>query len=286
MASPLIGGGPILICSALLFAVMATSAKAAAWQVSGTEVAFIRSVFGLLVCALYHRFGRPLVARNRMGLFLRGASGAIAVYAYFLAIAHLPVGIATLLNYTSPIFTAIWAALLFSERLTLRAAGALTLTTLGLAAVIRGQAPPGALGLGVWELTGMCGAILSGLSMVFIGELRKTDGSWEIFAAFSLACMIVSAPQALAHWQWPTGHTWLYLALMGVTSVSAQILMTFAMREVSATISGIVNQLAPIASLALGWVIFHERFALLTSCGIALTLVGGSIGAALASRRR
>ena len=265
---------------------MATSAKAAAWQVSGTEVSFIRAVFGICACLLYHRFGRPLVARNRMGLFLRGATGALAVYAYFLAIAHLPVGIATLLNYTSPIFTAIWAAVLFHERLTLRAAGALTLTTLGLAAVIHGQAPPGALGLGVWELTGMCGAVLSGLSMVFIGELRKTDGSWEIFAAFSVACMLVSAPQAIAHWAWPTSHTWIYLALMGVTSVSAQILMTFAMREVSATISGIVNQLTPVASLVFGWLLFHERFAPLTRFGITFTLLGGSIGAALASRRR
>jgi drug/metabolite transporter (DMT)-like permease len=264
---------------------MATAAKIASRTVSGTETAFLRSAFGLIACVGHHLAVRPLVARNRMGLFLRGVTGALAVYAYFQAIEHLPVGIATLLNYTMPVFSAVWAALLYRHRLTARAALALLCTTLGLGAVIHGQAPPGSLGLGVWELTGMCGAILSGLSMVFIAELRKTDGSWEIFAAFSLACMLVAAPQTMAHFVWPDPRTWLALLLMGIASVAAQVLMTYAMREVSATISGIVNQITPVASLVFGWLLFGDRFGRLTSVGIVLTLVGGSIGAVIANRR-
>ena len=41
-------------------------------------------------------------ANNKLGLLLRGAYGGAAVLFYFLGIAHLPVGIATLLNYTAP----------------------------------------------------------------------------------------------------------------------------------------------------------------------------------------
>jgi drug/metabolite transporter (DMT)-like permease len=264
---------------------MATAAKIASRSVSGTETAFLRSVFGLVACAGYHLLGRPLVARNKMGLFWRGTTGAIAVYAYFLAIEHLPVGIATLLNYTSPIFTAIWAAILYRYRLSLRTALALACTTLGLAAVIYGQAPPGSIGVGPWEMVGMCGAIMSGLSMVFIAELRKTDGSWEIFAAFSLACMLVAAPQTLVHFAVPDLRAWLALLVMGVASVSAQVLMTYAMREVSATVSGIVNQITPVASLLFGFLLFDDRFNRITSIGIVLTLVGGSIGAVIAHRR-
>ena len=39
-------------------------------------------------------------ATNKVGLLMRGAYGGAAVLFYFLGIAHLPVGIATLLNYT------------------------------------------------------------------------------------------------------------------------------------------------------------------------------------------
>ena len=278
-------GGIILVGSAVLFAIMATAAKIASAHVSGTETAFLRSLFGILACVGHHLFVQRLVARNKVGLFLRGATGAVAVYCYFLAIEHLPVGIATLLNYTMPVFSAIWAALFYRHRLGRRTAIALVFTTVGIGAVIHGQAPPGSLGLGPWELCGMCGAILSGLSMVFIAELRKTDGSWEIFAAFSVACMLVAAPQAIAHWTWPGGGAWAALAVMGVASVSAQILMTYAMREVSATLSGIVNQITPVTSLLLGLVLLGERFGTVTSIGIALTLFGGSLGAMLASRR-
>ena len=278
-------GGPLLVVSALLFAVMALAAKEASRAMSGTQVAFVRSLMGLAACAGYHVFVRRLVARNRLGLLVRGATGALAVYAYFLAIEHLPVGIATLLNYTSPIFTAFWSVLLFRQRIHARAYAALLLTTVGLAAVIRGQAPAGAFGLGIWELTGLTASLFSGLSMVFIAELRKTDGAWEIFATFSLACALVSAPQALAHWTWPAGAAWRPLAVMGVASVAAQVGMTYAMREGSATVAGIVNQLTPVASLTFGWLLFDERFGRLTAAGIVFTLAGGSIGATLAAWR-
>jgi drug/metabolite transporter (DMT)-like permease len=270
-----------LVCSAILFACMATAAKQVSHGMGGAEVAFLRSVFGVLACVTLHFCVRPLVAHNRLGLLLRGGSGALAVYAYFLAIEHLPVGIATLLNYTSPVFTAIWSMIFFHERLARRAYVALGLTTCGLAAVIHGQAPPGTLGFGRWELIGMCGAMFSGLSMVFIAELRKTDGAWEIFAAFSASCVLVTTPGALSQWRWPTERAWLPLVAMGMCSISAQIIMTFAMRKVSATLAGIVNQLTPAVSLLLGAALYGDRFGLITSCGIVCVLVGGATGAAL-----
>jgi len=278
-------GGLLVLCSSLLFAAMALFAKAASETLSGTEVAFVRSAFGLLVCGLVAT-RRPFVARNRSGLFWRGLSGAIAVYLYFVAIAHLPVGIATLLNYTAPVFTAIWSVIVFGERLDRRSLFALGLTTLGIGFVLRGQAGPGALGVGVYELIGLCGAIISGLSMALIADLRRTDGAWEIFLAFSLGCLLITAPQALAGWRAPSPRAWALLVGMGLFSVSAQLVMTYAMRYVTATLSGVINQMTPIASLLFGWLVFGERFGLLTSVGITLTLLGGSLGAYLASSGR
>ncbi len=103
-----------LVLSATLFAVMATAAKQVSRGLGGPEIVVLRSAFGIVACALVHVFVRRLVARNKLGLAARGLFGAIAVYAYFLAIEHLPVGIATLLNYTAPVFTAIWSVITFS----------------------------------------------------------------------------------------------------------------------------------------------------------------------------
>lgn len=275
----------VLVVGSLLFSGMTLFAKAATRSVPAAEVAFVRSAFGLIACALA-AWRRPFVVSNKWGLFWRGATGAVAVSCFFVAIEHLPVGIATLLNYTSPVFTALWAAALLGERIGLLTILALLFTTCGLGFVLEGQAPPGSLGVGLYQLIGIAGAIMSGLSMALIAEVRRTDGAWEIFAAFSLGCLLVSAPLALVHPVLPSPRAWLFLVGMGLFSVSAQLLMTHAMGYVSATLSGVVNQLTPAMSLLIGWIVFEEHFSPVTAFGIALTLTGGGLGAWLASRKR
>src|SRR5262249_4218496 len=102
---PIASATAIMVTAALLFGVMAILAKAAAARLPGPEVAFVRFVIGLLACVVAATRLR-LRANNWRGLFWRGAFGGAAVLCYFLAIAHLPVGMATLLNYTAPVFTA------------------------------------------------------------------------------------------------------------------------------------------------------------------------------------
>ena len=190
-----------LVLAALVFAAMALATKLAAARLPGPEIAFIRFLIGLVACALAATRFR-LRARNKLGLFMRGAYGGAAVLFYFLGIAHLPVGIATLLNYTAPVFTAIYAAAFLGEAITRATLGALGLTSVGVVMVMLGTAPAGSLGhpLGRWQLVGVLSAMLSGAAVATIREVRKTDGSWEIFAAFCLAGAVISAGPALAAW--------------------------------------------------------------------------------------
>jgi drug/metabolite transporter (DMT)-like permease len=270
-----------LVAAALLFSLMALAAKVAARRLPGPEVAFTRFAVGLAGCAVA-AVRRPLRARNKWGLFLRGAYGGAAVLLYFLAIAHLPVGIATLLNYTAPVFTAMYAALFLGEALGRRTAVALTLTTIGVGLVIKGTAPPGALGLGSWQLVGVASAMLSGAAVATIREVRKTDGSWEIFTAFCLAGVAITAGPAWWSWIHPTAFEWLVLAGVGTLSLGAQLLMTYALRYVRAAVGGVIAQLTPVASLSLGWAFLGERIPPLALIGATLTLAGVCVGTIVA----
>ena len=273
-----------LVAAALVFAAMALATKLAAARLPGPEIAFIRFLIGLAACALAATRFR-LRARNKLGLFMRGAYGGAAVLFYFIGIAHLPVGIATLLNYTAPVFTAIYAAAFLGEAITRATLGALGLTSVGVVMVMLGTAPPGSLMLGRWQLVGVLSAMLSGAAVATIREVRKTDGSWEIFAAFCLAGAVISAGPAVAAWVPPRPTEWLILAAVGVTSVVGQLLMTHALRYVRAAVGGIIAQLTPVTSLAFGWVLFDDRIGGLALAGAALTLAGVSVGAYLAAGR-
>src|SRR5881392_625424 len=111
---PVLPAAVLLFAAAALFAVMAVLARMAAAVLPGPEVAFVRFCIGLVACAIAATRFR-LRTNNRIGLLLRGVFGGAAVLLYFLAIEHLPVGVATLLNYTAPVFTAVYAAIFLGE---------------------------------------------------------------------------------------------------------------------------------------------------------------------------
>jgi drug/metabolite transporter (DMT)-like permease len=266
----------LALCS-LLFGLMAVTAKAAALRLPGPQVAFVRFLVGLMACAIVS-VRRPLRARNVTGLVLRGAFGGAAVLCYFLTIEHLPVGIATLLNYTAPVFTAVWAALFLHEPLDASSIGALALATCGVLLVSLGTSrTTGAAG--VWLLVGAMSALLSGAAVAVIRQVRKTDGAWEIFASFCIGGALISGIPAVRSWVAPSPREWLLLAAVGAASVAAQLGFTWSLRYVRAGPAGIVQQLTPVAALALGWLVYGDRISTLSAVGAALALTGVSWGA-------
>jgi drug/metabolite transporter (DMT)-like permease len=279
---PFASAPALLVLASLLFAVMAVLAKKVAGRLPGPEVAFVRFCIGLLAVGIASTRIK-LRARNKIGLLLRGSFGGGAVLLYFSAIEHLQVGVATLLNYTAPVFTAVYAVAFLDELVTPATFGALGVTTIGVGLVLTGTAPPGSIGLGFWQCVGIGSALLSGAAVATIREVRKTDGSWEIFAAFCVGGGIMTAVPTAVRWVSPSTVEWAALVVIGLISVVAQLLLTYALRFVSAAGAGIIIQLTPVAALTLGWVLFEEKMAGVAILGAAVTLAGVSWGAYLAA---
>src|SRR6266566_2644465 len=106
-----------MVIAATAFGAMAFAAKIASKRISGTEVAMIRMAIGLLPCMVVPRYRRAALTFQRIDLILyRGFFGGVAVMLYFLAIEHTTAGIATLLNYTAPIWSGLFSALFIGER--------------------------------------------------------------------------------------------------------------------------------------------------------------------------
>ena len=103
---------------ATLFGVMAFTAKLASARLGGAQVAMIRFVVSLIPVFAVPRYRRAALTFTRVDLlFYRGFFGGLAVLCYFLAIEHIAVGVATLLNYTAPIFSGLFAALIIGDPL-------------------------------------------------------------------------------------------------------------------------------------------------------------------------
>lgn len=262
--------------SAVCFAAMAFAAKLVSERIPGSQVAFLRFVFMLLPVVVVPRLARKSMEFQRIDLLLyRGVFGGVAVLCYFLAIAHIPVGLATLINYASPVFSVPFAAFFLGERVDRRLLLPLVMALVGMALAAGGGGSAGSLfHFGLWEGLAVASSVLSGAALTAIRAARRTESSWAIYGSFSLFGMLAAAPFALPGFVAPTSREWLLLAAVGGFSIIAQLLMTWAYRWVTNLQAGVLSQLTVVLSMFLGVVFLGDRLTPVQILGSALTLAG------------
>ena len=270
-----------MFASAMMFGAMAFAAKIAAARLSGPEVAMVRMAVGLVPVLLVPRWLRRATKIQRVDLILlRGIFGGLAVMLYFVAIQHTSVGLATLLNYTSPVWSGLMSMLFLRERFSARVLIPLPVALFGIFLVVHAKTGR----LTRWELAGICSAIAGGAAITAIRAARRTESSWAVYASFCFFGMLVNAPFALMGWKWPHADEWLALAATGLLAMGAQLFMTFSLRWLDAMTTGVISQLAVIVSFIFGAVFLHDRVTPAAALGSALT-IGGVIGVILLTSR-
>ncbi len=279
-----LGARWLLFGSGMLFGLSAVLTKVAtrgAQGMSGAQATTVRFALGLVLIAVLFRL-RPGTFRpvKRWLLVSRGFFGGLAALLYFVAIARISPGEATLLTNTFPSWAVLISFFLLRERPTLHIALALAVASLGVFLVMGGG--HASFHLGVGQAIAILSAIFGGFAVTSIRALRATDNAPTIFFAFCVGALAVSAP--LSGGSWPTSPTpWLAAAAVGIVAFAAQLLMTEAYGELSVPEAAIWQQLNPIASYAWSLTI-GERITGWTIVGVVLGAAGVVYGAVLGHR--
>lgn len=148
-----------MLAASFMFALMGALGKAASATLPPMEVAFLRSFGSWVILAGAVAGGAFTVrVRNLPAMILRCLAGAASMAGYFWTLAQLPLADATLLTYTSPIFTALAAWWILRERPSWVTWAGLLLALAGTAVLIRPEShlwqPASAIGLLGAALTG------------------------------------------------------------------------------------------------------------------------------------
>jgi drug/metabolite transporter (DMT)-like permease len=221
-----------------------------------------------------------------------GASVAAVNLTYYVAIDHLPVGVAIALQYTGP------AMLLAATALLLRgvepAPGRLAWVAAGLTlagAVLVSRALEGLGGLDLPGLTaGLASAVLFA-AYLLSAELAGRKGAepattllWGFLVA--VAIWAVAAPW----WSWPLhilADPGVAAAVVGVGLVGTLLpfaLAVGAVRVISAATAGIAATSEPVFAVAFAWLLLGQTLNLAQLAGAAL-VVAGVVLAQLAAAR-
>ena len=224
-----------LLAASLCFGTMAVAVRAAGRELPVLQVACIRFTgsFLLLLATAAPRERLPRTA-SVGALVLRGLVGTIAIVLYFLGIRGAGAALATLLQNTYPVFTALLAVTVEGERLSRRLLGALALNLVGVTAIV----VPG-LQLGAAFTRGaicsLLAAMLSSVAVTAAARLRRTESATLITLYFMATGAVVTAPAMLTGVTMPSPGVLVALVVMIVTSASGQWLLHFGLGYTSAT---------------------------------------------------
>lgn len=221
-----------MIAASFLFACMAALAKWASAELPSDVVVFFRAAFGLLALLpwLFHR-GTPLLATRHLRWHVtRGVAGLAAMYCFFFALAHLPLGEAMLLNYSTPLFIPFIALFALGERPPRKVWLGIGLGFIGLVLILK----PGMALFSPAALVGLAAGFLAATAMVSIRHLSHTEPTARIVFYFSVIATLGAAVPLLWRWRLPSPDLWLMLIAMGTIATVAQLLLTRAYRSAPA----------------------------------------------------
>jgi len=280
-------GVPTIVLSSLLFGSMGVLARSVAGRMPVGQLAFIRMFVGLgLLIGVFVLLKQAPEWRRRPGLLLaRGAFGGLSVILWFVAIEHMQVGPATLLNNTAPAYAAVFGALFLRERASVELLVGLAVALGGAALVVFSTLVPGqTFHLGVGAAAGMASAVFSGAAMTAMRALRQDTDTFSVLFSFVFLGTLVTLPVMAAEGGPLVTALVPHALLVGTLSFVAQLLLTNAFRYVPVMIGSATTQLTTVFAWTLGVVVLGEEVRPLGVVGAVICIAGVVIASGLGAR--
>ncbi|HSK26070.1 MAG TPA: EamA family transporter [Jiangellales bacterium] len=296
-------GYALVLGAAMLFSVNASVSKVVLEAgVPPDRLTALRctgAAIGLLVVALLAGPRRlRLTWRELPGLVVLGIVGAALIqWFYFVAIDRLPVGVALLLEFTAPVFVALYARVVQRAAVRRRVWLAIALSLAGLGLVAEVWRDAGLDGLGV--AAGLAAALcLTTYYVVGAQTVARRDPVSLTFWMFAFAAMFwaVVLPWSGFDWGTLTGATsmlgaldtvevpvWWPLAFVVVGGTLVPFALNLgALAHLPATQVGVVGMSEPVLAGLVAWLWLGQSLSTVQLVGGAVVLVG--IGLAQTAR--
>lgn len=225
-------------------------------RIPAAEAAFLRYVLGLLfLLPFLASILRMRMARNTLMLFgARGVAHTIGVTLWFYSMARLPIADVTAMNYLSPIYVTLGAALFLGESLARRRVMAVLVALVGALIILR----PGFRDIGPGHLAMLGAAFVFGASYLLAKLLTDRTSPGVVVTMLSLSVTIGLAPLAAMNWVTPTGSELVILMGVATLATAGHYTMMLAFRAAPLAVTQPVTFLQLVWAVLLGAVFFNE----------------------------
>jgi len=205
-------------------------------------------------------------------LLARCISGLSAMACYFYAIPLIPLTTAVVLQWTSPLFVALFSGYLIKEKVSPFLFVCIGVAFTGTVLIIS----PSFEAIEINAIYALTSGILSAIAYLSIRQLRSTASSESVVFWFAIFCVICSLPFSFKELQTLSIYELQILFGVGITAGIGQIGMTKAYHAAKAAYIGAFSYSTVVVSWIYGLFIFDEILSTWDMIG-TLLIVGSGI---------
>jgi drug/metabolite transporter (DMT)-like permease len=260
---------------------------------SPQQVAAVRIGLAAVIMLVVVALTRPALLRvDRADWRVVVAYGLVGVAAvqviYFAAVARIPIGVAMLLEFTSPVLVALWVRFVRGTVLPAQAWLGTALALLGLAMVAKvwqGLAFNAfGLLLGIGAALGAAGYFLLGeravgttepLALVTWGLVVGAVAIFVMVPPWTIPTSILNDTTEFGAWNPPV---WtLVLAIVVISTALAYLFSVSAMRHLPSTVVSVLAVVEPVVATAAAWAFLGQTLSSVQMLGAGVLLGGATL---------
>ncbi|MCI5095977.1 MAG: DMT family transporter [Rhodobacteraceae bacterium] len=245
-----------MLVTGLCFVAVTALVKFLGPRVPPAEAAFLRYLLGLVfLLPMIGALRNAKLTPKLWGLFAgRGVIHSAGVILWFFAMTQIPIAEVTAMNYLSPIYVTIGAALFLGEKMALRRVGAILMALVGALIILR----PGFREISPGHIAMLFTAVAFGGSYLLAKFTVDGTNPVVVVAMLSIFVTLGLAPFAIAVWVWPSVQELGVLFLVACFATAGHYTMSLAFAAAPVTVTQPVTFLQLVWAASLGAVVFGE----------------------------
>ena len=245
-----------MLITGLLFVSVTAIVKHVGTSLPGPQAAFMRYALGLIfLIPMIKPIREAHLSSRAVKLFaLRGFIHSIGVALWFYAMTKISIAEVTAMNYLSPVYVTIGAAIFLGERLAARRIAAVCFALLGAFIILR----PGFREISTGHIAMLVTAVMFAGSYLIAKTLVDEVSPLVIVGMLSIMVTIGLIPMAIHVWVTPTWVQVGWMFLLACLATSGHYTMTLAFAAAPVTVTQPVTFLQLVWAVLLGSLVFHE----------------------------
>ena len=241
------------------------------------QILFMRSAVMLLplLLVLLWRYGREAFSTRRpRDHLLRVLLNFVAFLSYYFAISRLPLGQATAIALSAPLFMTALSGPLLGEVADRKRKLVLAVGFVGVVLVVQPENRP-------FDLIGagaaVFGAFMFALLAIQTRRMSATEHTELMVFLGALMFFLVSGAVMLGQWKTPEGSDWLLLLGVGAISMVAQLLIVQSYQFAPVYVIAPFEYVTILWAIGYGWFLFAEVPTLTMLSGCAVIIACGLV---------